>query len=143
MSKFDVLIEWDDVNVDTERAWLTRLLSTMRGPEDERIGADDYSRRMAELRKDSCNFEVLNVSIELTPEGLHVFSEDPDGTGKGDVDNACLFIATFLEHWRPQLAVKVVWTSKDAVGRTHRGTHLVGPAGVTTMRAYRQGHRCA
>lgn len=142
MRKFDVLIEWDDVNAESERAWLTRLLGIMFGPEEGRMWADDYSRKMAELRKDSCNFDVLNVNIELTENGLRVFS-DPDDDGKGDVANACLFIATFLEHWRPQLAVKVAWAYKDAMGRTHRGTHLVGPAGVTAMRSYRQGHRCA
>lgn len=138
MSTFNICIDWDSVNKDTERAWVARILRTMSGPDDARMGVDDYSRHLRELREDTDNFEALTIKVTSTEESLCVCSACDD-VGRGDVDNACQFIAAFLEHWRPNLAVKVVWTSKDAAGRTQRGTHIVGPKGITVMRGYRHG----
>lgn len=136
---FDVTIPWDSVNKADEVLWVQKILRCF-GSEDHdvRLEADDYSRKLKELRKDS-DFEFLRFKVEATEDGLRVHDEgELDG---GDPDQAALFISAFLERWRPGRAVKLPWKSVSSKGRGSSGTTLIGPEGITAMKAVSRKHQ--
>jgi hypothetical protein len=131
---FETTIPWEGVNDEEEKTWVGTLLSLIRKGS---IKLDDYSKHLEALRKKctvyalGTGFMTVEFECQVTLDGI-IVRDLGEETG-GDVENACLFIAAFLEKWRPQRSINLPFVTLSPTKRT-RGTYRIGPEGTNKVR---------
>ena len=132
-TRFETLIAWEPETEEKEKRWLHELLYKI----NMRAVDGTSSKHLAKLQDQSNNFEDLGFRAQVASDGLHITDLGPELGGS--TENACLFIAAFLEHCRPQRAVRLPY-SEVVKGRTMHGKYGVGPDGIKEMYGIRQRH---
>lgn len=98
--------------------------------------AEDFG--LAKQEKTWVVTEAAKVSesrfiVSTNDEGFELKSLSEE-EGGGDIDQAVLFLSSFQAAWRPQGSIKLEFTRSTP--RRTKGALLIGPAGVTPLRAY-------
>jgi hypothetical protein len=128
-----------------EHAWVQNVIGTLalfdfnaKSPAGASIRSvvvksDKY---LDKLRVESNNFTEMGFTISIETGGILFLAE----AGAGSVDNAALFLAAFLNRWRPTQAIKISWHRLNKVtGRIAKGATLVGPEGITALKSRSYG----
>ena len=131
---FLAAIPLDDAQGAEEKQWVANVLRLLKSTwRTDHEALRTMSDHLTALDKETQQGVFPGFRVTLEEQAITI-QEDPKDAG--NLDTAALFIAAFLQRWRPGLAVKVPYRRVREAG-----TLLVGPAGITRMRGKLKGTR--